>query len=313
MSKQKTVKEKIYTKKAIRRDFKANWALYLMVVPFMVLTILFAYLPMGGILMAFENFKPKLGIWKSPWVHLKNFQDFFGSIFAWRVIRNTLIISFLQLLICFPAAIIFALLINELKDNLFKKSVQMVTYMPHFISMVVIAGIIVDFTKSTGVISMIVGWFTGTTENLLSKPAAWRPIYILSDLWQSLGFSSIIYVAALSGIDDSLYEAAELDGANRWQQTLHVTLPGIANTIIIMLILRIGSLMSVGQEKTILLYNDLILEKADIISSFVYRKGLQEFNYGYSTAVSFFNSVINTILIITANALSRKYSETSLF
>ena len=313
MSKQKVKKERKFTGNAIRKDIKSNWGLYLMLIPFMTFIILFAYLPMGGVLMAFENYKPKLGIMKSPWIHLKNFQDFFGSIFAWRVIRNTLVISFLQLLICFPAAIIFALLINELKDNLFKKSVQMITYMPHFISMVVIAGIIVDFTKSTGVITQLVSVFTGSTDNLLANPNAWRPIYILSDLWQGLGFSSIIYVAALSGIDDTLYEAAELDGANRWQQTIHVTLPGIANTIIIMLILRIGSLMSVGQEKTILLYNDLILEKADIISSFVYRKGLQEFNYGYSTAVSFFNSVINTILIISANALSRKYSETSLF
>lgn len=310
---QKVKETKKFTGKAIRRDFKANWALYLMLIPFLTLIILFAYLPMGGVIMAFENYKPKLGLLGSPWVHLNNFRDFFDSVFAWRVIKNTLIISFLQLLICFPAAIIFALLINELKDNLFKKSVQMITYMPHFISMVVIAGIIVDFSKSTGVITSIVSHFTGTKENLLANPGYWRPMYIISDLWQGLGFSSIIYVAALSGIDQTLYEAAELDGANRWQQTIHVTIPGIANTIIIMLILRIGSLMSVGQEKTILLYNNQILEKADIISSFVYRKGLQEFNYGYSTAVSFFNSVINTILIISANALSRKYSETSLF
>lgn len=307
------IKERKFTRKSIKRDFKTNWSLYLMLLPLIAFFAVFAYAPMGGVIMAFENYKPKLGLLKSDWIWFQNFKDFFSSVFAGRVIRNTLIISFLQLIICFPAAIIFALLLNELKENLFKKSVQMITYMPYFISMVVIAGIIVDFTKSTGVISQIVALFTGSAENLLAKPKAWRPIYILSDLWQGLGFSSIIYVAALSGIDQELYEAAQLDGANRWKQTLHITIPGIANTIIIMLILRIGSLMSVGQEKTILLYNNQILETADIISSFVYRKGLQEFNYGYSTAVSLFNSVVNTVLIVFANTLSRKYSETSLF
>ena len=307
------MKQRKFTRKAIKRDFRQNWMLYVMLLPLLTFFIVFAYAPMGGILMAFENYKPKLGLLHSKWIWFDNFKDFFTSVFAGRVIRNTLIISFLQLIICFPAAIIFALLINELKDNLFKKTVQMITYMPYFISMVVIAGIIVDFTKSTGVITQIVSVFTGSKGNLLANPKAWRPIYIFSDLWQGLGFSSIIYVAALSGIDQELYEAAELDGANRWKQTIHVTIPGIMNTIIIMLILRIGSLMSVGQEKTILLYNPQIYETADIISSFVYRKGLQEFNYGYSTAVSFFNSIVNTVLIISANTLSRKFSETSLF
>lgn len=219
----------------------------------------------------------------------------------------------MQLLIEFPLVIVFALLMNEIKSGPFRKAVQMLTYMPYFISMVVMAGIIVDFCKSTGVIGQLIGLITGTPVNLFGDPVYWRPMYIVTNLWQGLGFSSIIYVAALSGIDQSLYEAAEIDGATRWKQTIHITLPGIASTIIIMLILRIGSIMSVGQEKTILLYNSQLYETADIISSFIYRKGLIEFNYGYSTAVSLFNSVINFALLLTMNQISKKFSETSLF
>ena len=307
------MKTRKFTKRAIVKDFKTNKFLYLMAIPLIAFFVIFAYLPMGGLLMAFEDFKPNLGILGSPFEGLDNFADFFSSIFAERVIRNTLIISFLQLIIEFPLTIIFALLINELKDGLYRKGVQMLTYMPYFVSMVVLAGIIVDFTKSTGVIGQLVSIFSGKTENLLANPSYWRPLYIVSNLWQGLGFGSIIYVAALSGIDQELYEAAEIDGATRWKQTLHITLPGIASTIIIMLIMRIGMIMSVGQEKTILLYTPQVYETADIISSFVYRKGLLEFNYGYSTAVSLFNSVINFALLVTTNAISKRYSETSLF
>ena len=307
------MKTRKFTKRAIVKDFKTNKFLYLMAIPLIAFFVIFAYLPMGGLLMAFEDFKPNLGILGSPFVGLDNFADFFSSIFAARVIRNTLIISFLQLIIEFPLTIIFALLINELKDGLYRKGVQMLTYMPYFVSMVVLAGIIVDFTKSTGVIGQLVSIFSGKTENLLANPSYWRPLYIVSNLWPGLGVGSIIYVAALSGSDPELYEAAEIDGATRWKQTLHITLPGIASTIIIMLIMRIGMIMSVGQEKTILLYTPQVYETADIISSFVYRKGLLEFNYGYSTAVSLFNSVINFALLVTTNAISKRYSETSLF
>lgn len=307
------MKERKFTWAAIKIDMRRHWALYLMAVPLIIFFIIFAYMPMGGLLMAFENYKPNKGIIGSDFVGLKNFMDFFGSPFAYRTIRNTLVISFLQLIIEFPLVIIFALLINEIRMGPFRKTVQMLTYMPYFISIVVMAGIIVDFVKSTGVVGQLVGFFTGTPTNLLGDPKYWRPLYIITNLWQGLGFSSIIYVAALSGIDQELYEAAEIDGATRWKQTLHITLPGIASTIIIMLILRIGSIMSVGQEKTILLYNSQVYETADIIASFIYRKGLLEFNYGYSTAVSLFNSVINFILLITTNHISKKFSETSLF
>lgn len=284
-----------------------------MVIPAIVCLILFAYMPMGGLLMAFENYKPKNGILGSQWVGLKHFKDFFTSFYFPRTMKNTLWISFLQLVIEFPATIIFALLLNEIVNTKFKRTIQTVSYMPNFISMVVISGIIVDFCSSRGAITALVSLFTGSSQNLLSMPQYWRPIYIISDLWQGIGFGSIIYMAALAGVDKSLYEAAEIDGAGRWKQTLHVTLPGIAPTIIIMLILKIGTMMGVGYEKTILLYNSQIYETADIISSYVYRKGLEEFNYGYSTAVSLFNSVINFILLLISNKLSKKYTETSLF
>ena len=307
------MKERKFTWLAIKKDVRQHWALYLMAVPLIAFFIIFAYMPMGGLLMAFENYRPNKGIFGSEFVGLQNFMDFFNSPYAPRVIRNTLIISFLQLLIEFPLVILFALLMNEIKSGPFRKAVQMLTYMPYFISMVVMAGIIVDFCKSTGVIGQLIGLITGTPVNLFGDPIYWRPMYIVTNLWQGLGFSSIIYVAALSGIDQSLYEAAEIDGATRWTQTIHLTLPLIASTIIIMLILRIGSIMSVGQEKTILLYNSQLYETADIISSFIYRKGLIEFNYGYSTAVSLFNSVINFALLLTTNQISKKFSETSLF
>lgn len=292
---------------------RQHWSLYAMAIPLVVFLVVFAYLPMGGLLMAFEDYRPNKGIFGSDFVGFQNFFEFFQSPFAPRVIRNTLVISFLQLAIEFPLVIVFALLMNEIRVGPFRKTVQMLTYMPYFISMVVMAGIIVDFCKSTGVVGQAIGFITGSPVNLFGDPVYWRPMYIVTNLWQGLGFSSIIYVAALAGIDQELYEAAEIDGATRWKQTIHITIPGIANTIIIMLILRIGSIMSVGQEKTILLYNSQLWETANIISSFIYRKGLLEFDYGYSTAVSFFNSVINFVLLVVTNQISKKYSETSLF
>ena len=297
----------------IKRNTARNWPLLIMVLPALAFYILFHYVPMGGLLMAFEDFKPKLGLFGSPFVGLENFTDFFSSVFAWRTIRNTLILSLLQIGIEFPITIIFALLLNELRSKRYKRLVQTVSYMPYFVSMVVMAGIIVDFCSTTGPLTQLVSLFTGSSENLLGNMNNWRPIYVLSDLWKDLGFNAIIYVAALSGIDQTLYEAAEIDGANRFQRILRVTIPGIIDTIMIMLILRIGQMLSVGYEKTILLYNPQVYETADILSSFIYRKGIQEMNYGYATAVSLFNSVINFTLLIVANAFSRKYTETGLF
>lgn len=309
----KNKKLKKFTREAIRKDFKKYKVAYLMALPAIVMVILFNYLPMFGLVMGFENYKPKTGIFGSDFIGLENFIDFFKSIYFGRVVSNTLILSFLQILIEFPAAIIFALLLNEVRCKWFKGTVQTISYMPNFISMIVISGIIIDFCSSKGVLTMFLSHFTGSTQNLLSNPNNWRPIYIVSDLWQGLGMSSIIYIAALAGIDQELYEAAAIDGANRWKQTIHITLTGLMPTIIIMFIMRIGMMMSVGSEKTILLYNPQVYQKADIISSYVYREGLVNFNYGYSTAVSLFNSLINFALLLVTNHISKKASETSLF
>ena len=309
----KKVSTRKYSWAHIKKDFKKNKALFVMLIPTIAFFVIFCYMPMGGLLMAFEDYKPNLGLLGSKFVGLDNFKDFFTSIYCWRVIRNTIILSLLQICIEFPFTILFALLLNELGSQKYKRTVQTISYMPNFISMVVVAGIIMDFCASDGAITSIVGAITGNYDNLLSLPGAWRPIYIISHIWQGVGFGSIIYVAALAGIDKSLYEAAEIDGANRFQRILHVTIPGILDTIMIMLILRIGQMMSVGYEKTILLYNSQVYETADIISSYVYRMGLQEADYGYSTAVSLFNSVINLILLCVTNTLSKKFTESSLF
>ena len=294
-------------------DIKKNPGLYLILLPVLLWFIIFAYLPMFGLVMAFENYTPKGGFFGSQFVGLKHFADFFGSVYFGRLIRNTLLISLLNLIFNFPAAIILALLLNEVKNKVFKKTLQTVSYLPYFISLVIVCGLIATFTASDGPITELIVSLGGKRQNYLGQPQYFRTIYILSDMWQGLGFGSIIYLAALSGIDQELYEAAQLDGAGHIQQLIHVTLPVISTTIITLLILRMGTLFAVGYEKIILLYSTNTYETADVISSYVYRKGLQEFNYSYSSAVGLFNSVINTVLLVASNKLSRKFTETSLF
>ena len=294
-------------------DFKKNWQLYVMIFPILVYFFIFSYLPMVGIVISFQDFSPALGILKSPFIGLKNFTDFFSSYYIGRLIRNTILISVMTLIFSFPCPIILALLLNELRGKRFKKTVQTISYLPYFISLVVICGLVKNFTGEDGAITQIVTFFGGPKQDLLANPALFRPIYVMSDIWQNIGFNSIIYIAALSGVNQELYEAAAIDGAGRWKQTLHVTLPGIAPTVIIMLILAIGNAFNVGYEKIILLYNSMNMETADVIQSFVYRKGLIDANYGYSTAIGLFNSVINTVLLLAANKVARKVSETSLF
>ena len=299
----------------LKRDWRMNKGLYLLVLPIVVYLIIFNYLPMAGIVLGFERFTPKNGVYMSEWVGLKHFTTFFSSVFFIRVLKNTLILSLYSVIFGFPAPIIFALLLNELDNEYYKKVIQVVSYMPNFISTVVISGIIIDFVASDGVITgMLVNiGFLKEAKNLLSVPEYFRTIMVLSDLWQQVGFGSILFLAALTRIDQELYEAAVIDGANRWKQTLNVTIPGIMPTVVIMLIMRIGSLMNANQEKILLLYNPLIYETSDVIGTFVYRKGLLEADYGYSTAVGLFNSAVNVVLLFIANGVSRKYSETSLF
>lgn len=295
------------------RDIKRNPGLYIIMIPVLAYFIIFAYVPMFGIVMAFQNYTPKGGFFHSEFVGLKHFIDFFGSVYFGRTITNTLAISVLNLVFGFPIPIIFALMLNEVGNKYFKKTIQTVSYLPYFISVVVVAGLISDFTASDGLVTELIVALGGERMNYLGQAQFFRPIYILSDMWQGIGFNSIIYLAALSGIDQELYEAAALDGAGRWRQTLHVTLPGIASTVIILLILRMGSMFSVGYEKIILLYNTNTYETADVISSYVYRMGLQNMNYSYSAAVGLFNSVINTALLVISNKISAKFSSTSLF
>lgn len=284
-----------------------------MLLPVVLFFIVFHYVPMYGAIIAFKDFNPRLGIWKSPWVGLKHLRSFFNSFYAWRLIKNTLLLSLYDILWGFPAPIILALLLNEIKSEYFKKTVQTVTYLPHFISMIIICGLIVDFTKADGVINDIIAAFGGERSNLLGRSELFRTIYIGSGIWQGVGFGSIIYLAAITNINPELYEAAIIDGAGKWKQVWHITLPGIAPIVIITLILRLGSLMSIGFEKIILLYNPLTYETADVISTFVYRKGLLDAQYSYSAAIGLFNSLINFIMIITANKISQKVSETSLW
>jgi putative aldouronate transport system permease protein len=275
--------------------------------------VIFMYIPMYGVIIAFKDFRPALGILESDWVGFQNFVDFVTSTFFTRLLNNTLLISISSLVFGFPIPIVFALLINELRNKYFVKTVQTITYLPHFISLVVICGMIKMFTSDVGFISLITSFFTGSQETLLNVPKAFVPIFVTSGIWQEFGWGSIIYLAVLAGLDQELYEAAKIDGAGRWRQTINITIPGLMPTIIIMLILRLGNLLSVGFEKIILLYNPGIYETSDVISSFVYRRGLIESDWSFSTAVGLFNSVINLILLITANKISRSVNETSLW
>nr|WP_246427936.1 ABC transporter permease subunit [Paenibacillus phyllosphaerae] len=297
----------------LRKDFRKNKYLYFIGLFGVAYYFIFSYIPMYGIIIAFKDYSPVKGIMGSPWVGFQHFTEFFQSFYFWRLLRNTLLINLYELLFAFPAPIILALLLNEVKHAFFKRSVQTVTYLPHFVSIVVICGMIVDFSRKGGLFNLILGWFGLEAQNLLLDPSLFRTIFIGSGIWQGIGWGSIIYLAALTSIDSQLYDAAKIDGANRWKQMLHVTLPGIMPTIIILLILRIGGMMDVGFEKIILLYNSQTYETADVISSFVYRRGLLEADYSYSTAVSLFNSVVNFMLLILANRISRKVNETSLW
>nr|WP_246316930.1 ABC transporter permease subunit [Paenibacillus agri] len=284
-----------------------------MMIPVVAYYLIFHYAPMYGALIAFKEYSPMKGILGSDWVGLKHFQDFFNSYYFWRILKNTIVISLYSLIFEFPAPIILALLINEVRSKSFKRVAQTITYMPYFISLVVICGIITDFTNADGIINTLFTYFGYDGQAMLQKPELFRPIYILSEIWQRIGWESIIYIAALMSIDVEQYEAARMDGASRLKQMFYITLPGILPTISIMLILRMGNLLNVGFEKIILLYNPITYETADVISSFVYRKGLLEFGWSYSSAVGLFNSVINLALLVTANYVSRKVNKNSLW
>ncbi len=304
---------RLRNRRTARRDLRMNWVVYLMALPVVAYFIIFNYIPMGGILMAFENYKVKKGILGSSWVWFEQFLRFFKSVYFWRLIRNTLLISVYGIIFSFPFPIIFALCLNEVRSTKFKKLTQTISYLPYFISTVVVVSILNDFCKNGGALTQLARSFGDTGGALISRPEWFRTLYIGSNIWQHLGYNSIIYISALSTVDQELYEAAYVDGAGRWRQTWHITLPGILPTIVILLIMRLGQMMNVGYEKTILMYSPATYETADIIGSYVYRVGIQDADYSYSTAVNFFNSVINFMILFVANKISRSLSEISLW
>lgn len=301
------------SRRGLLYELKSNKCIYLMALPVALYYIIFCYMPMYGATIAFKQYDVSKGIFGSEWVGLKYFIEFFKGVYFTRILRNTLILSFYELIVCFPLPIIFALLMNELHSIKFKKTVQTITYLPHFISMVVVCGMIVDFFSSEGLITELLVRLGLPKLNYVGSNDYFRHVYVWTGAWKTIGWNSIIYMAALSGVDQSLYEAAKIDGANRFKLAIHVTLPGIAGTVVVMLILRIGNIMSMGYEKIILLYGPATYETADIISSFVYRYGLTGMKYSYSTAVGLFQSVINLILIVSANTVSKRITEMGIY
>ena len=296
------------------KDYKLNKYIYFMVLPILVYYTVFHYVPLYGAVIAFKQYSAGEGLWGSPWVGFIHFRDFFESYYAWRLIKNTLLLNVYLLIFAFPAPIIFALLINEIAGNWFRRLVQTITYLPHFISIIVICGMIHQFLARDGVITDLLVWLGMERTALLGHPEYFRTIYVVSDIWQHIGWGSIIYLAAISGINPELYEAARMDGANRFRQIRHVTVPGIMPIVIIMFILKMGNMLDAGFEKVILLYNPNTYATADVINSFVYRRGLgTSFEFSYATAVGLFQSAANFILLIAANTLSRKVNETSLW
>ena len=296
------------------RQIRRCWQLYLiMLLPLLVIFI-FSYGPMFGLQIAFKNFQARNGIWGSPWVGFIHFQNFFKSYQFKRLLSNTLGISFYQLAAGFPIPIILAILINESANNFYKKGVQLITFAPHFISTVVMVNMVLMFLSVYGgLVNNIIVTLGGSRLDFIAKPEYFKSIYVWSGIWQSMGYNSVIYIAALSAIDPSLYEAATIDGAGKFQKIIHIDLPGIAPTIIILLILNCGRIMNVGYEKALLMQNSLNMPASDVISTYVYRMGLEQAQYSFSAAVGMFDSVVNTILLVLVNQIARKIGETSLW
>ncbi|MDR0935574.1 MAG: ABC transporter permease subunit [Oscillospiraceae bacterium] len=302
----------------IKKDWVINRAVYFMALPMLIYFIIFNWLPIGGMMLAFEEYSSRGGTLGSQWIGFQNFINFFASSYIGRLFKNTIIISLMSMAVNFPAPIILALLLNEMENQIYKKVIQTVSYMPYFVSTVVICGIIKDFVAIDGPIThalVNMGVITKAQDLLASGLAFrfFRPIFVISGAWQGTGYGSIIFLAMLSSVDQELYEAAKIDGAGRWKQTLHVTIPGILPIIMLMLIMQVSSLLNVAMEKILLLYDATNYEVSDVIMTFVYRKGLQDGVQGLSTAVQIFNSLISMALLFISNAVSRKVSDFSLF
>jgi putative aldouronate transport system permease protein len=291
-----------------------DWQLYSLLILPIVYYVIFKYLPIVGNIIAFRKYVPGGSMFGDRWVGLKYFSMFIFDQNFWNIFWNTIRISLMTLIFGFPAPIIFALLLNEITSPGFKKTVQTISYLPHFLSIVVVAGMIMDvLSPSGGIINMLIKNLTGKTIPFMQESQYFTAIYVVSDIWQGIGWGAIIYLAALTGINTELYEAAMIDGANRWRQTLHVTIPGILPTVTVMLILNLGNILNVGFEKVFLLYNPAIFDKADVISTYLYRMAMQMNSFSYATAVGLFESVIGLVLVLLTNALSKKLSGSGLW
>ncbi|MFE5324019.1 ABC transporter permease [Paenibacillus sp. NPDC056579] len=296
------------------RRIRRNADLYLLFLPVLAFFIIFEYVPMYGVQIAFKDFIATKGIWGSPWVGFKHFERFFSSFYFWRIMKNTLGIGLYQLIVGFPVPILLALMINEVRSSLYRRFIQTVTYAPHFLSTVVAVGMVMMFlSPETGLVNIVIRMFGGESIPFMTEPGWFKTIYVLSGVWQQMGWSSIIYLAALAGIDPQLHEAARMDGASRLQRIWHINLPGIMPTVVILLILNVGSILGVGFEKVFLMQNSLNMSASDVISTNVYRSGILGAEFSYSAAVGLFNSVVNFILLLTVNRIARKVNETSLW
>lgn len=301
-------------KRILPMSIQKNWELYLMITPVVVYFIFLQYLPMYGIQIAFKDFYAVKGITGSPWIGFENFERFFRSYQFPIVLKNTVGISLYEILVGFPFPILLALIVNEMRSGPFKNITQTVTYAPHFLSVVVLCGMVMEMLSPTvGVVNVLIKALGGKAVYFMTNPAAFKTIYVFSGIWQNAGYDSILYIAALAGIDVQLYEAATVDGASKWKKLLYVTLPGLIPTVTIMFILRMGSVMSVGFTKVYLLQNDLNLSASEVISTYVYKKGLLGSEFSFASAVDLFNAVINMTMLVIVNKLSKKVGETSLW
>ena len=296
-----------------KKNWQKDWQLHLMILPGLLFILIFKYMPLGGITIAFKEFLPGKGIWGSPWVGLENFESMLALPDTKRVMWNTLFIAAAKILINFPVPIIISILLNEVKNHRFKRSVQTIIYLPYFISWVILSGIIQDLFAKEGLINQFLGIFGAEPVFFLGNKYAFLGVLIGTDVWKNFGYNTVVYLAAITGIDETLYEAAKIDGANRFQQIWNVTLPGIAPIVVLMMILNLGNVLNAGFEQIFNLYNPLVYETADIIDTFVYRISLVEANYSLGTAVGLLKSVVSFILIVTSYKIANKYSDYTVF
>ena len=299
-------------RKTFLQKMRGNWDLLMFCMPGIIITIIYHYVPIYGVQIAFRNFKAKKGIWGSEWVGLDNFRRFFMSVNAWTTIRNTLTLSIYSLAAGFPVAVILALLLNSFRHKRYRKLIQAVTYAPHFISTIVMCGMLILFlSPRLGVVNTVIKYFGGEAINFMGKSEYWRHLYVWSGVWQGMGWSSVIYFAALSGVSPEYHEAAIVDGATKFQRMIHIDLPFLVPTMTMLLILDCGSILSVGFEKAYALQNDLNLGVSEIISTYVYKVGLLNRDQSFSTAIDLMNAAVNSILLITVNTITRKMGDGS--